>query len=122
MMTVALDGGGVGSDTIAIHANGAFTDDIYTYGAAGEQEYGIYKDTDYPDNVDIDVNGTQVANNLDSGGTGLTNYSIDITDEIVNKVGGFRADHTITVSCGGGQGEVRIQIIVQDAIIMGKAT
>lgn len=120
---VATDGAATGTDSVFLAANSTLENvDIYTYGAGGAQEYGIYKDTDYPDNLDIDVNGTQVANNLDSGGTGLTNYSIDITDEIVNKAGGFRADHTITFSCGGGQGEVRCQIIVQDAIIMGKAT
>jgi hypothetical protein len=122
LYTVALDGGGLGTDTLAIHANGAFTDDVYTFGAAGAQEYGIYKDTDYPDNVDIDVNGTSVETGLDSGGTGLTDYSIDITDEIKNKAGGFRATHTITFSCDGGQGEVQAQIVVQGAIIMGKAT
>jgi hypothetical protein len=120
-MSAALDGAGVGSTTLDMKFQGS-TGDIYTFGAAGAQEYGIYKDTDYPDNVDVDVNGTTVASGLDSGGAGLTNYSIDITDEVVNKVGGFRANHTITFSCDGGQGEIRAQIIVQDAIIMGKAT
>ncbi len=68
--------------------------------------YGIYKDNTRPGNISITVNGVSVTPSpIGSTGSDL-NTTIDITEQIVNKSGGFRTVHDIVVSCAAGQGEV----------------
>lgn len=76
--------------------------------------YGINDDTDYPDHVSVTVNGTSVASNLDTGGTGL-DQTIDITDEI-NGAANLQQAHSIVVACTGGQGLVKITLDVFETI------
>jgi len=112
LMTVALDGDALGTDTIAIHANGGFTDDIYTYEAAGEQGYGIYDDSTYPEDVKIKVNGVDRTSAL-SGPWGTTSTEmdeeLDITDYI-NAAATLQQEHTVTLSCDAGRGEVEVVV------------
>jgi hypothetical protein len=72
-------------------------------------QYGLYEDTVTPDTVRIAINGIDRTAALGGPwGAGGSNVSedIDITTYIVNAAGGLRQDHTITVSCDSGRGEV----------------
>jgi hypothetical protein len=108
--------------------------DLYTYDAAANhthsvsipnhthsvpnhthpQAFTITDDSQYPDNIDVEVNGTQVANNLDASGVGL-NVEIDITDQI-NAAATLQQAHTIEISCAGGQGLAKIHLDVFEVI------
>lgn len=72
--------------------------------ATNTLDYGIYDDTDYPDNLTIKVDGVTVASGLDPSGTGL-DFSVDIKDQLLTNL---RSTHTINITCGGGQGELEI--------------
>jgi len=77
------------------------------------QDYGIFEDSETPENVRIAIDGVDRTSAL--GGpwapTGAElNLELDITTYFVNASGGLRQDHTVTVSCDTGQGDVEVGI------------
>lgn len=79
-------------------------------------DYGIYTDIVRPVDITITVNGVSVTPSpIGVSGTDLDTI-IDITDEIVNKVGGFQAVHDIVISCASSQGEVVISMDVWETV------
>jgi hypothetical protein len=95
---------GAGATFISCQPNGTNTLD-----------YGIYDDTQYPDQVSIKVDGALVAANL---GTALSSFvvQLNIRDQLVNAAGGLRQQHTILIECSGGQGEIEVQIELYNKI------
>lgn len=106
--------------------------DMYTYDASGTHthtvndhthtvpahthpiSYGISDDTDYPDHVSVTVNGTSVATDLDTAGTGL-DTELDITAEILAAASVQQA-HSVVISCTGGQGRVKVFVELYETI------
>lgn len=98
--------------------------DIYTFGASGDHThivpahahdltYGIYEDSTHPQTISLEING--IDRTVELGGQwALTNVSadveIDITDFLVNAVGGLQQNHSIVFSCASGQGEIEAEI------------
>jgi hypothetical protein len=69
--------------------------------------YGIYEDSIRPGSLTIQVNGTVVASGINLAGLEYS-YTLDITDYIL-AAATLQQDHTITVSCGSGRGEIIFQ-------------
>lgn len=111
VVTCAADAGGIGSTTVGLRYYSSFGD-IYTESADGAQEYGIYDDSEYPEDVKIKVNGTDRTSAL-GGPWGTTatemNEILDITDYI-NAAATLQQEHTITFSCDAGKGEVEVVV------------
>lgn len=111
---VAADTSGFSSYVIQIKGP-AF--DWFTKDASGSHThgmtYGIYKDSSRPAGMSITVNGTSVGTGLGTTGADL-DTTIDITDAVKNKVGGFRAIHdvVITAATNPSQGEVLVSFDV----------
>lgn len=86
-------------------------DDLYTKGAAGEQQYGIYDDTEYPKDVTITINGNTVAAGLDEDGIGL-NLALDVAQFLQPPLAAaLRQTHEIRVTCTAGQGAVELILL-----------
>lgn len=66
-------------------------------------QYGIFQDTVSPATGNIRVNGTLVAS-----GVSLANYELDITSRIL-AAANLQQNHTITVECSNGRGEITFQ-------------
>lgn len=107
------------SGTPVVQSFPASAGDIYTYGAGGIQQYGIYKDTVTPAALTITVNGTDVTDAAAAAATTSTNLdtTIDITDAVRNRAGGFQGVHDILISCASGQGELVISFDVHEEIL-----
>jgi hypothetical protein len=96
--------------------------DWYTEGASGththDPVYGIEDDTEYPEDITVDVDGVDVTSLLANRGTISTGIdeAIDITEYIANSSGGLQSLHEITVGCLAGQGLVKVIISVYEDI------
>jgi len=96
------------------------TADLFTDGEdpghTHPSEYGVYRDTAFPGNLIVKVNGTEITlDEFDLSspvGTTTEKYqaTFDITALIVNRAGGFQAVHEIEISCGDGRGRVKVSI------------
>lgn len=102
-----FDSSGTHSHTVANHTHSV---PAHTHAL----DYSLQKDTDYPDHVSVEVNGTSVATDLDTSGVGL-DTEIDITDEI-NAAATLQQAHTIEITCTGGQGRVACWLDVYEVI------
>lgn len=78
-------------------------------------DYGVYDDTLYPTGISILVDGVAVVTGLDPSGVGVA-AEFNIRDVLVNAGGGLRQNHTLTISCTGGQGKVLIQLEIYEKI------
>lgn len=67
-------------------------------------DYGIYDDTSKPAGLTVQVDGVTVASGLDAGGAGL-NWEMNIAPQLNQNL---RSEHTITITCASGQGEVEV--------------
>ncbi|MEO1644368.1 MAG: hypothetical protein AAFR67_04230, partial [Chloroflexota bacterium] len=84
--------------------------------------FGIFPATGIVYDVTITVNGTTLPDtvleflNLPPGIDGNSDaydYSVDITDEVLSKVGGFQGSHTVVLSCDSGFAEVTAEFRIQ---------
>jgi hypothetical protein len=106
--------------------------DVYTYDSSGEHThdnpnhthdippaplaYGIYKDNQRPADITITVNGINVTPSpIGTTGDDL-DTTLNITEAIINKAGGFRTAHDVGLTCGAGQGEVLVTFDVYETI------
>lgn len=106
-----LDGSHSHDVTIPAH-----THDVTIPSHVHAMNYGIYTDTVRPVDISITVNGVSVTPSpIGVSGTDL-DTTIDITQEIVNKVGGFQAVHDIVISCASSQGEVVVTLDTYETI------
>jgi hypothetical protein len=122
-------GGAPASLGLAIRGAGDVDEDIWTEGASGNHthafstpdhthplDYGIYRDGLRPVDVTITVNGVNVTPSpIGTGGSDL-DTTIDITEAVIGKVGGFRTAHDCVISCVSGQGEVLVNFDVYESI------
>lgn len=73
--------------------------------------FGVIDDTLYPQNIRISIDGTDRTAAL-GGPWSPSNYTldlvIDITSYLINALGGVRQLHRVTISCGAGQGKIRV--------------
>lgn len=69
--------------------------------------YGIFEDSTRPNSLTIQVNGIIVASGVSLAGPNYS-YELDITAQIL-AAATLQQDHTITVSCGSGRGEIIFQ-------------
>lgn len=85
-------------------------------------DFGIFPRGGIVYNITITVNGTQLPDlvldslNLPPGIDGFStayDYSVDITDEILAKAGGFQGAHTVVLSCTSGFAEVTAEFRIQ---------
>ena len=102
------------------------TSDIWTYDASGDHThppiYGIADDTQTPQNVTVWVNGINrtpalfgSATIATSSGNSPINLIADVgqlTNFIINAVGGLRQAHTIEVRCANQRGRVEVTVEV----------
>jgi hypothetical protein len=117
-------GGDLGGPTTLINLAIAGTppQTLSTYGSSGNHThdpvYGIEDDTTYPEDITIDVDGTDATDRLANRGTTSTGIDeeIDITDLIADSPLGLQALHEITIGCEGGQGLVKAVISVYEDI------
>lgn len=75
--------------------------------------YGLYADTNYPQVISLSINSVDVTVAL--GGTwaptnATVEQEVDITDYLVEAVGGLRQHHRISFSCTTGQGEIEMEV------------
>jgi hypothetical protein len=73
--------------------------------------YGLFADTIYPQSINVAIDGVDRTAAL--GGpwapsNAAVELELDITDYLADAAGGLRQDHTITVSCTSGRGEVEV--------------
>lgn len=105
------DGPGGSIAAIILQAVGT-PGDLYTRDGGGAQEYGIYDDSEYPEDVSIAVNGTDRTTAL-GGKWGTISTEIDevldITDYI-NAAGTLQQEHTVTFSCDAGRGDIEVVV------------
>jgi hypothetical protein len=82
--------------------------DLYTYDAAGAQEYGIYDDTSYPASISVTIDGVDRTTAL-GGPWGTISTAMDetlvITDYLDTPLEG---EHTVEFSCASGRGTVEV--------------
>lgn len=75
--------------------------------------YGLYEDDQYPTELSLSINGidrtTELGGTWDDAGEGIE-VEIDITDFLVNAVGGLQQNHSIIFSCDSGQGEIEAEV------------
>lgn len=94
------------------------TDDIWTDGASGDhthtQVYGIYDDTDTPEDIEIEVDSVAVSGGPWAPSGGNLELELDITSMFSET--SFQGAHEIVVSCGSGQGLVIGQLEVRETI------
>lgn len=90
---------------------------LYTFSASGGAEtieYGVFEDTELPDNVGIIINGVDVTLELggpfDVSGIGISNQEIDITQYFEDAIGGIRQTHSIVFYAEGGRGEIEVEV------------
>ena len=109
IMSCAADAGAVGSATLDMKFQTG-VGDLYTEGAGGAQEYGIYDDSQYPEDVNVAVNSIDRTGAL-SGPWGTTSTEmdeiLDITDYI-NAAPTLQQEHIVALSCDDGRGEVEV--------------
>ena len=108
------DGGGL----TAFRFYGAPNNDLWTEGEGGAQVYGIYDDSQYPEDVNVAVNAVDRTGAL-SGPWGTTSTEmdeiLDITDYI-NAAATLQQEHTVTLSCDAGRGEVEVVVEIYAVI------
>lgn len=106
--------------------------DMYTYEGSGahthDLEFAITDDTQYPQQLQIFVDGTdRTAALAAAGGLGATiaptNSAIDIvldealmTRYIHEAPGGLRQNHTIEIRCGAGQGLIQATVEIYEGL------
>lgn len=78
--------------------------------------YGLYRDTQRPGKLTIQVNGNVVAENVGMK-TADFDQTFDITEHLHSKPGGFQTAHDIEIACAEGQGEVLITFDVVELIL-----
>jgi len=102
---------GAAARFISMQPSGSHTHAFTLPNHTHTMDYGIYRDSERPEDIEITVNGVSVTPApIGVIGTDL-DTTIDITAEIVEKVGGFQAVHDIVISCASGQGEVVITLV-----------
>lgn len=67
--------------------------------------YGLFKDSNFPQNISISINGTDWTSAL-GGPWAATNVAIDEEVDITDYLTPLRQNHTIEFSCTAGQGEI----------------
>ena len=96
-----------------------------TFVASGEVTLQLSffgQNTDEYPQIDIDVNSTQVADDIGSTGAALVDYEVDITDEILGAGDDGRGAHIIEADIVSGNGGVSIQFLIRGTITTGKVT
>src|SRR5690606_18210706 len=96
--------------------------DLWTFEGSGDHTHDtefseVQQDNLKPSDLDITVNGVSVATGLfpDDGGDEYVDtdiVEIDITDEVLNKAGGFRAWHTMVIDCGADRGDISVVFLI----------
>lgn len=75
--------------------------------------YGLYEDTQYPTEISLSINGldrtVELGGTWDDEGDGA-DVELDITDYLVNAVGGLRQNHSVEFSCASGRGDIEAEI------------
>ena len=71
---------------------------------------------------DVEVNGTQVGDDLGSSSSALNEYEIDITDEIVGAGSDGRGQHTIEFTPVTSVGPISVQFMIRAVILPGRVT
>jgi hypothetical protein len=110
-----------GTNTVALATDAGATV-IRTFSSSGahthDPVYGIEDDTEFPEDITVDVDGVDVTSLLANRGTISTGIdeAIDITEYIANSPGGLQSLHEITVGCLAGQGLVKVIISVYEDI------
>lgn len=102
----ALSDVGPGTRFFSMQPSGTHTHDL---------QYGIQRDSSYPGLLTVTVNGDTVATTIGNTLSALE-AELDITDAIRDRVGGFRAAHDISITCGAGQGVVIVECLIEDQI------
>ena len=90
--------------------------DAWTFDSSGAHTHGIefdavQRDTVLPEDLDLTVNGELVETGIFASGS-ATEYEVDITDAVRNKVGGFRGWHDMEIACNTGHGDISVVILV----------
>ena len=95
------------------HASG----DLYTRDTESNHthvlSYGINDDASYPRTIGVKING--IDRTIALGGTWApsnapVDVSVDITQYLVDAVGGLRQDHDIEFTCTSGQGTIEFEV------------
>jgi hypothetical protein len=83
------------------------------------QVYGISDDSSTPVSISVFVDGVNRTSALGgpwAGAGGTVTFEIDITQYLVNAVGGLRSAHTLEFRCASGQGEIEITVELYETI------
>lgn len=83
------------------------TSDTHTHDVAFAE---VQQDTVKPEDCTLTVNGDVISNTLFPTQGSDDQVEIDITDAVLNKVGGFRGFHDIEVSCATERGDLSVTI------------
>lgn len=119
--TVSLTGAPLTSQNIQLYPG--YDQDMYTFAASGDhthpQVYGISDDSATPVTISafVDtVDRTTALGGSWAGSGGTVSFEIDITQFLVNAVGGLRSAHTLEFRCASGQGEIEVTVELYETI------
>lgn len=92
-----------------------FGADWYTNGASGTHTHDtefteVQQDSVKPEDCTLTVNGEVISSTIFPAQTGDDYVELDITDAVLNKVGGFRGFHDIQIVCGTQRGDLSVTI------------
>lgn len=91
----------------------AHTHDITIPSHNHSLSYGLFEDTAYPRTISVAINGVDVTAALGGpwrvGDNNPFEGEFEITDYLVNAIGGLRQNHLVVFSCAFGQGEIEFE-------------
>jgi len=92
--------------------------DWYTAGESGTHTHAtqfseVQQDTLLPEDCSLVVNGELVSSTLFPTSGGSNREEIDITEEVLNKVGGWRGWHDVAIDCGTNRGDISVTFFIE---------
>lgn len=103
-----------GGQTVGFYANGSPAT-LTTFGASGTHTHdtefaAVQQDSVKPEDCTLTVNGEVISSAIFPAQTGDDYVELDITDAVLEKVGGFRGFHDIQIACGTERGDLSVTI------------
>lgn len=115
---------------VILNSNEGAGVDLYTYDASGDHthtvpdhthalQYGVFDDTQHPQGIRLFING--VDRTVELGGpwapsNAAVEIELEISQYLINAVGGLRRTHTLEWRCTSGRGEIDTEVELLDVI------
>jgi hypothetical protein len=120
----ATEGGADAKAVIVGRVNETVPTELWTFSAGGGGSFQlpdhshatefseVQQDSVLPEDCSLVVNGELVSSALFPESTGNDYEEIDITEEVLNKVGGWRGWHDINIDCGTNRGDLTVTLYI----------